>query len=235
MTVGASSRVGHRGRRPHKSLTAHADFNSSILLAESTSLIHVGKHELEQTSHLKFIFQITNVVEFGNLSNSSLSTTFFSEISKTMSGVPVVRTSPIPPAHNSPNNIHTTTQLPARGEPPSITSVGRDPVQSTKQLFFSPAAVTERFSLLQYLFLVLLAHGFSGLLQGKILMMPKQLRSRQKFRRVDCAMFFQRCVRRDVFPAVCSENNRISSDHTPDGYTSSAQKVHLFKVFCGLL
>ena len=56
------------------------DLNSSTLLAESTSLIHakasVGTLELERTSLSKFIFQITNVVAFGNSSNSLLSASF---------------------------------------------------------------------------------------------------------------------------------------------------------------
>ena len=57
------------------------DFNSSMFLAETTSLIHtkasVVKLELEQTSHLKFVFQNTKVVEFGNVSKSILSASFF--------------------------------------------------------------------------------------------------------------------------------------------------------------
>ena len=36
-------------------------------------------------------------------------------------------------AHNSPHNTQTTTWLSVRGEPPSITSVGKDPVQSNQQ------------------------------------------------------------------------------------------------------
>ena len=56
------------------------DFNSSIFLAESVTLIHtkfsVGKLELDQNSLLKFIFQIANEFEFGNYSNSMLSASF---------------------------------------------------------------------------------------------------------------------------------------------------------------
>ena len=35
--------------------------------------------------------------------------------------------------HNNPHNTHTTTWLSVRGEQPSITSVGEDPVQSNQQ------------------------------------------------------------------------------------------------------
>ena len=56
------------------------DFNSSIFLAESVSLIHtkfsVGKLELDQNSLLKFIFQIANEFEFGNYSDSTLPASF---------------------------------------------------------------------------------------------------------------------------------------------------------------
>ena len=57
------------------------DFTSSIMLAESSSLIHtkasVRKLTLEQTSLLKFIFQITSELEFRNFSNSMISPSFF--------------------------------------------------------------------------------------------------------------------------------------------------------------
>ena len=57
--------------RPIKELD---DFNSSMLLAESMSLMHTiasaGKLVPEQTSLLKFTMHITSVFEFGHFSTS---------------------------------------------------------------------------------------------------------------------------------------------------------------------